>query len=73
VAHTSLQPEAGGERRVDLEIDCIAVEALARVIGAAPLGTGVSLHGFLAPKGRSGRSTRHLLLHVTDIEFREKE
>jgi len=70
VAHGSRQSEAGAERQVDLEIACVAVEEIARVIAAAPLGAGLALRGFLAPKGKS---SRQLALHVTDIEFEERK
>ena len=70
VAHGSRQTEAGAEREVDLEIACVAVEEIARVIAAAPLGAGLALRGFLAPKGKS---SRQLALHVTEIEFEERE
>lgn len=53
-----------------LELDCIAAETLARLVAAAPLGAAVAVAGFLAAKGRS---TRRLALHVTDIQFLEKE
>ena len=55
---------------MDLEIACVAVEEIAKVIAAAPLGTGLALSGFLAPKGKS---SRQLALHVTDIEFEERK
>jgi primosomal replication protein N len=69
LAHGSRQIEAGAERQVDLEIACVAVEEIARAIAVAPLGTGLALRGFLAPKGRS---SRQLTLHVTEIEFEER-
>jgi primosomal replication protein N len=55
---------------VELELDCLAAEALARLVAAAPLGVSVAVAGFLAAKSKS---TRRLALHVTDIQFREKE
>jgi primosomal replication protein N len=68
VAHASRQAEAGAERGVALELACVAVEELAKAIAAAPLGIGLQLAGFLAPKAKSGRQ---LALHVTEIEFIE--
>ena len=70
VAHESRQVEAGAERQVQMEVTCVAVESLARLVANAPLGAGLELSGFLAFKGKS---SRQLALHVTDIEFREKE
>jgi len=68
VGHVSRQVEAGAERAVALELECIAVEDLAKAIAAAPLGIGLELAGFLAPKVKSGRQ---LVLHVTEVEFME--
>jgi primosomal replication protein N len=68
VAHASRQPEAGAERDVEMQIACVAVEDLARLVAAAPLGAGVAMTGFLAHKGKS---SRQLVLHVTELEFTE--
>ena len=66
--HESMQAEAGAERAVRLEMSCVAVEEVARVVAASPLGARVQAAGFLAPKARSSRTP---VLHVTDIEFKE--
>jgi primosomal replication protein N len=68
VAHVSRQDEAGVTRDVEMEMACVAVESLARLVAAAPLGSGVRTEGFLA---RKGKSSRQLVLHVTELEFRE--
>jgi primosomal replication protein N len=68
VVHASRQFEAGAEREVALELACVAVEDEAKAIAAAPLGIGLRLGGFLAPRTRSGRQ---LVLHATEIEFVE--
>jgi primosomal replication protein N len=68
VAHQSRQSEAGADREVGMEVGCIAVEDEAKAIAAAPLGIGVKLAGFLAPKGKQ---SRQLVLHVNEIEFLE--
>jgi primosomal replication protein N len=68
LAHESRQVEAGGERDVAVELACVAVEGEAKAIAAAPLGIGLRLAGFLAPKGRSHRQ---LVLHVNEVEFVE--
>jgi primosomal replication protein N len=68
VAHQSRQREAGAERDVWIEVACVAVEAEARTIAAAPLGIGLKLAGFLAPKGKQ---SRQLVLHVNEMEFLE--
>jgi primosomal replication protein N len=69
VAHRSHQVEAGAERRVELEIACIAMEDLARAIAAAMPGVGLEVAGFLAQKGRS---SRQLVLHVVEFTFGEE-
>ncbi len=66
VAHRSTQREAGEDRQVDVEIACVAVEELARLVSAGAIGAAVRVAGFLAPRGRSSRQT---VLHVNDIEF----
>ena len=68
VAHQSRQSEAGADRDVGIEMACVAVEDEARAIAAAPLGIGLKLAGFLAPKGKH---SRQLVLHVNEIEFLE--
>jgi len=68
VKHESRQSEAGADREVGMEVACIAVEDEAKAIAAAPLGIGVKLAGFLAPKGKQ---SRQLVLHVNEIEFLE--
>jgi primosomal replication protein N len=65
--HTSVQSEAGGPRRVDLDMPAIAFGALAqRLAQEAPEGEIVA-RGFLAP--RSLRSTQ-LVLHAHEIDIR---
>jgi primosomal replication protein N len=66
VAHASMQVEAGAAREVAMELACVAVEVLARLVAAAPLGAGVLTAGFLARKGKTGRQ---MVLHVTELEF----
>lgn len=52
------------------EIAAIAFETQAKLLAGRPLGSEVKLQGFLAAKSK--RSKR-LLLHVTNIEFKEGE
>jgi primosomal replication protein N len=70
IGHESERPEAGGSRTVQLEIDAIAFEADARLIGAAAAGRSVRTEGFLCAKSRRSKKP---VLHVTDIEFIEGE
>jgi primosomal replication protein N len=69
VAHVSRQDEAGVTRDVAMEMACVAVESLARLVAAAPLGSGVRTEGFLA---RKGKSSRQLVLHATGLEFTQE-
>jgi primosomal replication protein N len=66
VEHASEQVEAGAPRQVTLEMSCLAVERDARLIAQAPLGSAMELSGFVAPRAKSSRS---IVLHVTDFEF----
>jgi primosomal replication protein N len=68
--HESQQPEAGNPRKVEAEIGGIAFAAQARLLAAAKLNTELKLHGFLAAKSKRSKK---LVLHVTDIEFIERQ
>ena len=65
LTHASAQPEAGGQRKVDLELAAVAfgptAEALARV---AP-GSALRCEGFLARRYRTGTT---LALHIERFE-----
>ena len=52
------------------EIGAIAFATQAKLIAARPLGSEVTLGGFLSAKSKRAKK---LLLHVTNIEFREGE
>lgn len=66
--HASMQREAGGERTVEIDLACVATEADARFLAAAPLGSRVKASGFLAAKSKS---SRQLVLHISEYEFPE--
>ena len=70
VAHESEQDEAGGRRQVQAEVGAIAFETQAKLLAGRPLGSELRLQGFLAAKGKRSKK---LLLHVTNIEFKEGE
>ena len=70
VAHESEQDEAGGRRKVQAEVGAIAFETQAKLLAGRPLGSEMRLQGFLAAKGKRSKK---LLLHVTNIEFKEGE
>ena len=52
------------------EISAIAFETQAKLLAGRPLGSGVRLQGFLSAKGKRSKK---LVLHVTNIEFKEGE
>ena len=64
--HASLQEEAGGTRRVELDLPAIAFGNLAQRLARDTPGGAITALGFLAP--RSLRSTQ-LVLHAREIEF----
>jgi primosomal replication protein N len=70
IAHESEQDEAGGRRQVQAEIGAIAFETQAKLLAGRPLGSEVKLQGFLSAKSKRSKK---LLLHVTNIEFKEGE
>ncbi len=66
--HESEQMEGGGKRKVDCEIACVALGALANLLSGMNAGSLCSATGFIAAKSLKNRS---LVLHVTAIEFKE--
>ena len=66
--HQSEQMEAGSARRVECEIQVIALGEGARWLQAVSLGTAMQIKGFLAARSRNSRQLR---LHATTIEFVE--
>lgn len=68
IGHQSEQVEAGLPRRVECEMQAIALGETARWIQDAAPGTAVRLTGFLAARSKN---SKHPRLHVTQIEFEE--
>ena len=66
--HDSTQMVAGAERKVNCEIAAVAFEREALLLAAAKLGSDVKVTGFLAAKSRTSRS---VVLHATQVEFKE--
>ena len=66
--HASIQPEAGGNRKVDCEIAAIAFGEPATALARVPTGTTLRCTGFLARRYRTGIT---LLLHVNEFETLE--
>jgi primosomal replication protein N len=68
IQHDSTQLEAGAERKVSCEIAAVAFEREATLLAAATLGNDVKVTGFLAARSRTSRS---VVLHATEVEFKE--
>ena len=63
--HASIQPEAGGNRKVDCEIAAVAFGEPAIALARVPAGTALRCSGFLARRYRTGIT---VTLHVNEIE-----
>lgn len=68
IAHVSEQIEAGLPRRVECELQAVALGQTALLLQGARPGDGARLTGFLAAKGTRSKQT---VLHVERIEFME--
>jgi primosomal replication protein N len=68
LCHESEQDEAGGRRKVNVELSAVAFEAQARLLAAARVGSRVELEGFMSAKSRRSKKP---VLHVTGVEFVE--
>jgi len=68
LSHESEQDEAGGRRKVNVELSAVAFEAQARLLAAAGVGSRVELEGFVSAKSRRSKKP---VLHVTGVEFVE--
>jgi primosomal replication protein N len=64
--HASVQPEAGGERKVDCELHAVAFAEVAQALSGVPDDRPLRCEGFIARRWRTGTS---LALHIT--RFRE--
>ncbi|HVE50770.1 MAG TPA: primosomal replication protein N [Casimicrobiaceae bacterium] len=59
--HASMQDEAGGQRKVELEIAAVAFGRTAEALAKLPAGTAIRCEGFLARRYRTGTT---LSLHI---------
>ncbi|MGH8705979.1 MAG: primosomal replication protein N [Burkholderiales bacterium] len=64
--HESERAEAGATRKVNAEIEAIAFQTEARMIGGAALGSMLRVEGFLCARSRRSKKP---ILHVTKFEF----
>jgi primosomal replication protein N len=65
VGHSSMQMEAGSQRKTRCEIDATAVGEMATRISAFKLNQPVQISGFLS---QHGIGSRRLALHVVKVE-----
>ena len=63
--HASIQPEAGGNRKVDCEIAAVAFGERAIALARVPAGTALRCSGFIARRYRTGIT---VALHVNEFE-----
>ncbi len=63
--HASMQPEAGGQRRVECELAAVAFGEPAVALAKIAPGTALRCKGFLARRYRTGTS---VALHVSEFE-----
>jgi primosomal replication protein N len=63
--HASEQAEAGGHRKVDLELAAVAFAEVATSLATLPAGTRLRCEGFLARRYRTGTT---LALHIDRYE-----
>ena len=62
LVHRSVQPEAGGERRVECEVHAVAFGEMASALARIALGSSLRCEGFMARRYRTGTS---IALHLT--------
>jgi len=65
LTHASLQPEAGGQRKVDLELAAVAFGPTAEALARLPNGAALRCEGFLARRYRTGTT---LAIHIERFE-----
>ena len=63
--HASVQPEAGGMRKVECEIAAVAFGDRAMALARVPVGSAVRCNGFLARRYRTGIT---VALHINEFE-----
>lgn len=66
LAHASEQAEAEKPRRVECELECVALGQMALLLKDAQLGQTLRVSGFLAAKSVKRRTLR---LHISQIQF----
>ena len=64
--HASIQPEAGGERKVECDLAAVAFGEPAESLSRVANGTALRCKGFLARRWRTGIT---VALHVNEFEL----
>jgi len=64
--HASMQPEAGGQRKVELELAAVAYGPVAQALAGIVPGAALRCEGFLARRYRTGTT---LALHIERFEL----
>ena len=65
LSHTSMQAEAGGQRKVECELHAVAFADLAVRLSRMPVGSDLRCEGFLARRYRTGVT---VAMHITNLE-----
>ena len=68
--HASVQPEAGGERKVECELAAVAFGEPAQLLSRLAVGAAVRCKGFLARRYRTGIT---VALHVNEFELLKRD
>jgi len=64
IQHSSIQNEAGGQRTVQFEMQCVCLGVLAEELTQLALGQQYQFIGFLAPIRKGAKTFK---LHVTEV------
>jgi primosomal replication protein N len=65
LSHTSMQAEAGGERKVECELHAVAFSDVAQRLSRMSPGSELRCEGFIARRYRTGVT---VAMHITHIE-----
>jgi len=64
--HASTQPEAGGTRKVELDLPAVAIGPIAEAMRDAGTERRITARGFLAARSRG---STQVVLHALSIDF----
>ena len=69
LVHTSVQDEAGGQRKVECELHAVAFADVAMKLSRSTVGSELRCEGFLARRYRTGVT---VAMHITRIDESER-